>query len=449
MFGKIPKKLSILDNAKLAVANFFTANNTFSRLVFFASGANIASAATIDLTAATGNTVDVTGTVTTTAITITAGQQMMLIAQAAWPLTHHATNLNLPGGVNYTCAAGDRILVIKDLAGVVYVSIWKADGTAVVAVSQIESIAVSVAANALTSTLKAGSTIKSRSATLSSGIVTQSNLVADASLVVPNGATLGAFAAITSASATMAGTTTLTINTGPTAPIQVGAIIFQAGTRIGKVASIGTYLGGVGTGTVILDASATFTAVAIVIINPARFIKLAMGNNEVALVNQAGGLKLDETGIISTTAISAASTANNVIYSTTARTNQPYQVVGFMDIANPTVGAYSQNPELVYAANATSLAAMWAIGNGQSYTNVTTARLVDQTYTNNTGRPITVFVNFTLSTGSCESRINGNSLQLLNTAGRFPLTFVVSPNSTYGLFTISGTNSIGTWTELS
>ena len=135
MFGKIPKKLSIIDNAKLAVANVFTANNTFSRLVFFAPGANIASAATIDLTIATGNTVNVTGTTPTTAFTITAGQEMKLISQAAWPLTHHATNLNLPGGVNYTCAAGDRILVIKDLAGVVYVSIWKADGTAVVAPS--------------------------------------------------------------------------------------------------------------------------------------------------------------------------------------------------------------------------------------------------------------------------------------------------------------------------
>ena len=30
MFGKIPKKLSIIDNAKLAVANVFTANNTFT-----------------------------------------------------------------------------------------------------------------------------------------------------------------------------------------------------------------------------------------------------------------------------------------------------------------------------------------------------------------------------------------------------------------------------------
>ena len=100
------------------------AANIFTGLQRWFAGANIASAATIDLTAAIGNTVDVTGTTPTTAITITAGQQMMLIAQAAWPLTHHATNLNLPGGVNYTCAAGDRILVIKDLAGVVYVSIW-------------------------------------------------------------------------------------------------------------------------------------------------------------------------------------------------------------------------------------------------------------------------------------------------------------------------------------
>ena len=385
------------------------AGGAIAGLQNLSAGANIASAATVDLTTATGNTVDITGTVTTTAITINAGQQMMLIAQAAWPLTHHATNLSLPGGANYTCSAGDRIFCVKDVAGIIYVTPWKADGTAVVAVSQIESIAVSVAANALTSTLKAGSSIKVRSATLSSGIVTQSNLAADASLVVPNGATLGAFAAITSASATMAGTTTLTINTGPTAPIQVGAIIFQGGTRIGKVASIGTYLGGTGTGTVILDASATFTAVAIVIINPSRFIMLAMGNNEVALVNQAGGVKLDETGLISTTAISAGATANNVIYSTTARTNQPYQVVGFMDIANPTVGAYSVAPELVYAANATSLAAMWSIGNGQVWSGTlhATERITGLTYTNIQGRPIEVSVQ-TASTLSSAIQIQAN-----------------------------------------
>ena len=104
-----------------------------SGLQNLSTGANIASAATVDLTAATGNTVDITGTVATTAITMNAGQIMWLIPQGAWPLTHHATNLNLPGGVNYTCAAGDRILVIKDLAGVTYLTPWRADGTAVVA----------------------------------------------------------------------------------------------------------------------------------------------------------------------------------------------------------------------------------------------------------------------------------------------------------------------------
>jgi len=109
------------------------AGDTFTGLVKLASAAAIASATTLDLTAATGNTVVITGTTTTTAITITAGQQMQLIAAAAWPLTHHATNLNINGGASYTCAAGDRIFVNKDSTGVVRVNVIKQDGTSLVA----------------------------------------------------------------------------------------------------------------------------------------------------------------------------------------------------------------------------------------------------------------------------------------------------------------------------
>lgn len=96
---------------------------TFSGLVNLAAGANIASGATIDLTAATGNTVVITGTVATSALTMNAGQTMMLIADGAWPLTYHATTMNINGGVSYTCAAGDRLLVTKDAGGVIRVNV--------------------------------------------------------------------------------------------------------------------------------------------------------------------------------------------------------------------------------------------------------------------------------------------------------------------------------------
>ena len=109
--------------------------NTFTGLQTFKAGADIASATAVDLTAATGNTVVITGTTTSTSLTMTAGQQMLLLPSGAWPLTYHATTMNINGGVDYTCAAGDRVYAAKDLAGVIRVSIIKQDGTAVVAAS--------------------------------------------------------------------------------------------------------------------------------------------------------------------------------------------------------------------------------------------------------------------------------------------------------------------------
>ena len=107
--------------------------NTFTALQTQSAGADIASATAVDLTAATGNVVVITGTATSTSLTMTAGQQMTLIAAAAWPLTFHATTMNITGGVSYTCAAGDRLYVAKDVDNVIRVSVTKQDGTAVVA----------------------------------------------------------------------------------------------------------------------------------------------------------------------------------------------------------------------------------------------------------------------------------------------------------------------------
>ena len=109
--------------------------NTFTALQTFKAGADIASATAIDLTAATGNTVVITGTTPSTSLTMTAGQQMLLLPSGAWPMTFHATTMNINGGVSYTCAAGDRVFAAKDLAGVIRVSVIKQDGTSLVAVT--------------------------------------------------------------------------------------------------------------------------------------------------------------------------------------------------------------------------------------------------------------------------------------------------------------------------
>jgi len=73
-----------------------------------AQGASIASAATTNIGAATGNLVDVTGTTTITALgTVQAGTRRVVRFTGALTLTHNATSLILPGAANILTAAGD------------------------------------------------------------------------------------------------------------------------------------------------------------------------------------------------------------------------------------------------------------------------------------------------------------------------------------------------------
>lgn len=77
------------------------------------TGANIASASTINLDTATGNRVHITGTVTISAVTLTRGPRTVIF-DGALTLTHHATNNNLPGGASIITAAGDRAIYESD-----------------------------------------------------------------------------------------------------------------------------------------------------------------------------------------------------------------------------------------------------------------------------------------------------------------------------------------------
>lgn len=73
-----------------------------------AKGSDIASSSSIDLGAATGEFVDVTGTTTITALgTIAAGIERTVRFTGALTLTHNATSLILPTSANITTANGD------------------------------------------------------------------------------------------------------------------------------------------------------------------------------------------------------------------------------------------------------------------------------------------------------------------------------------------------------
>lgn len=81
-------------------------------------GANIASAATTDLSTATGRFVHITGTTTITSFgTSAAGVTRYLVFDGALTLTHNATSLILPGGVNIVTVAGDTATAISEGSG--------------------------------------------------------------------------------------------------------------------------------------------------------------------------------------------------------------------------------------------------------------------------------------------------------------------------------------------
>jgi hypothetical protein len=74
-------------------------------------GADIASATTTDIGAATGDFVDVTGTTTITGLgTIDAGIERTVRFTGILTLTHNATSLILPGGASIATAANDRAI---------------------------------------------------------------------------------------------------------------------------------------------------------------------------------------------------------------------------------------------------------------------------------------------------------------------------------------------------
>jgi hypothetical protein len=91
--------------------------NTYTKIQKWAKGADVASASTLTL-GDDGNYFDITGTTTITAIaTKGAGTVVKLHFDASLTLTHHATDLILPGGANIVTAAGDEAEFVEYATG--------------------------------------------------------------------------------------------------------------------------------------------------------------------------------------------------------------------------------------------------------------------------------------------------------------------------------------------
>jgi hypothetical protein len=113
-------------------------NNAIRELMSQASelcrqGSDIASASTCNI-AATGTSfyVHVTGTTTITSFgTANAGVWRWVTFTGALTLTHNATSLIIPGGANYTTAAGTMIFAVSEGSGNWRVRIFPASGASV------------------------------------------------------------------------------------------------------------------------------------------------------------------------------------------------------------------------------------------------------------------------------------------------------------------------------
>jgi len=127
-----------------------------------------------------------------------------------------------------------------------------------------------------------------------------------------------------------------------------------------------------------------------------RIIVLAIdvaGTLELAVVNISGNNDLTETGLISTTAEGGGGTADSAstIYSTAARSNVAYRVVGYIESTQTTAGTWATAPSTIQGCGGQALTSMSSLGYGQNWQGVT--RTSGTTYYNTTGKPIAVFLN--------------------------------------------------------
>lgn len=182
-----------------------------------------------------------------------------------------------------------------------------------------------------------------------------------------------------------------------------------------------------------------------------RIAVLAIDNSgtiELAVTNLAGGTNLDETGLISTTAEGGAGGADSatVIYSTSARSNVAYRLVGFIESTQSTAGTWATAPSKIQGYGGQAFYSLISIGYSQTWQDVTGSRSSATTYTNTTGKPIMVALR--LGTGGTTTAITVQGLNILNTstATAYLTTFIVPVGADYSV--TWGSTGVVAWSEL-
>lgn len=214
-----------------------------------------------------------------------------------------------------------------------------------------------------------------------------------------------------------------------------GAVSFVKGTPAALVIAASDSFG--------LVTAAGNQRIAILAINNAGTIELAAS----AL---AGGVSLDETGVITT---ATAATLGTHIKAANVHTGVAYRVIGFVDATFTTATGWG-SLALVQGAGGQALAAMSSLGYGQtlSSTNLYGAgRAYSTTYYNTTGKPITVSIGCSNTNAIVMSYFIGASQFTIpgtSAASNLFFSFNVPVGSSYSVVATASAPTTNEWREL-
>lgn len=415
---------------------------------------DIASAATTDIGALNTTVVRVTGTTTITSFgTAYKGPRFVRFA-GALTLTHNATTLILPTGANITTAAGDRAILTpvgNPAAGWQVLVYQRASGRSLADTDFLNTTRIDVASAATTDLTANAPNTRNINITGTTTITAFTVAVGQLYFVRFNAAlTLtnnGSIVTQTGSSIVTAAGDTCIIRATSANVVEVLSYVKASQNLVREIQPITASVGSnaltltlnptvldfrsstLGSGTVntrsvpaaitltISSGSTLGTTNAVL----SRLAVLAIDNAgtvELAVSNLSGAVNLNETGVISTTAEGGAGAADSatVVYSTTARTNVPYRIVGFIESTQATAGTWATAPSLIVCG--VDLLAKWLSGYGQTWQLVT--RTAGVTYNNLTGRKITLLKNINAAgAASCSAGIvinGGASITFLSSS---------------------------------
>lgn len=434
---------------------------------------DIASAATTDIGAQLTNFLRVTGTTGITSFGTNYNGPRFLIFAGAVLLTHSAT-LVLPGAANITTAANDALIAVPISGGWQVVAYQKADGTPLVASIGNTLAAATTTGTSTAYTITPTPVITAYAANISYWVTFHTASGAAPTLQISGVATppnlvkqdvTGAYVNIQSGDIPTNHRSRVTLISATQALVEeLPPVVNQIQPVTASVAGNALTVGLNPTTLEFRSTTLTTgvpnkrpvpTAISLVVPNTAtlgtvsavasRIMIVAIDNAgtvELAVINLAGGANLDETGLISTTAISGAATSAGVFYSTTARTSVPYRVVGCVDSTQATAGTWATTPSLVQGMGGNALDALQSLGYGQTWQNVNASRAVATTYYNTTGKPIVVAPEAVSAAGASTIQVNGAQIT------RFILSawVVIPPGASYNVTALNGGQSA--WFEL-